>query len=306
MPHAFAGRELPAQLFQHLAQHAVGDGFAVDQHAVAVEQHGVKIFGCHRKVREKTRQASRKSSMLLRAALRGRVYVSLRPWLNHSKPVSRMLPLPVYQSVLASSPVGDYWLPMSPCWTDRQSAFRDGLRSPPGQPARIREKLSALLNRVAKAAYPLAAQRILAVDVVPAPGLAHETAALMQTHRRCGTGTHAGDEFDFGVSRHRRSRCSRNSRPSHFVARLELDSRRARAGMPGGQQIGFIAAHVSGVARSHERFGVGRGRAARGSGRSTARKSAAWRALVEPPAGTGSPSGTASASAEWRRARCAS
>lgn len=97
--------------------------------------------------------------MLLRAALRGRVYVSLRPWLNHSKPVSRMLPLPVYQSVLASSPVGDYWLPVSPCWTDRQSAFAAGFDHHLVKPVDP-EKLSALLNRVAKAAYPLAAQRI--------------------------------------------------------------------------------------------------------------------------------------------------
>ena len=37
--HAFLDAEHPPEFFQHVAQHAVGDGLAVHQHAVAVEQH---------------------------------------------------------------------------------------------------------------------------------------------------------------------------------------------------------------------------------------------------------------------------
>jgi hypothetical protein len=33
---------LPAQFAEHLGQHAVGDGFGVDEHAVAVEEYGVE------------------------------------------------------------------------------------------------------------------------------------------------------------------------------------------------------------------------------------------------------------------------
>jgi hypothetical protein len=41
-PHAFLRAEHPAQFFQHVAQHAVGNGLAVDQHAIAVKQHRIK------------------------------------------------------------------------------------------------------------------------------------------------------------------------------------------------------------------------------------------------------------------------
>ena len=47
LQHAFIYREPPTALGQHLAQHAIGEGFAVGQHAVAVKQHGVKVWRTH-------------------------------------------------------------------------------------------------------------------------------------------------------------------------------------------------------------------------------------------------------------------
>ena len=44
MVFALGGCERPARLVEHLAQHAVGDGLAVHQHAIAVEQDRVKPF----------------------------------------------------------------------------------------------------------------------------------------------------------------------------------------------------------------------------------------------------------------------
>jgi len=41
--HALGQRHRPAGFLEHVAQHAVDDGFAVDQHAVAVEQDGFKV-----------------------------------------------------------------------------------------------------------------------------------------------------------------------------------------------------------------------------------------------------------------------
>jgi hypothetical protein len=35
--HAFSRRQRPAGLLQHVAQHAVGDGLAVNQHAIAIK-----------------------------------------------------------------------------------------------------------------------------------------------------------------------------------------------------------------------------------------------------------------------------
>src|SRR5690606_5054543 len=40
---AVLGRDGPARFVQRLAQRAVGDGLAVDEHAVAVEQDGLEI-----------------------------------------------------------------------------------------------------------------------------------------------------------------------------------------------------------------------------------------------------------------------
>jgi hypothetical protein len=40
--HALRRRQRPAAFGQHVAQHTVGDGFAVDEHTVAVEQDRVK------------------------------------------------------------------------------------------------------------------------------------------------------------------------------------------------------------------------------------------------------------------------
>ncbi len=40
--HALGQRQAPAGLLQHVAQHAVGDALAVDEHAIAVKQHGVE------------------------------------------------------------------------------------------------------------------------------------------------------------------------------------------------------------------------------------------------------------------------
>ena len=45
--HAFGKRELPAEFFEHVSQHPIGDGLAVDQHAVTVEQHGIKFRDQH-------------------------------------------------------------------------------------------------------------------------------------------------------------------------------------------------------------------------------------------------------------------
>jgi hypothetical protein len=42
-PHALVRRQRPAGLVQHGAQHAIGDGLAVHQHAVAVEQDCFKF-----------------------------------------------------------------------------------------------------------------------------------------------------------------------------------------------------------------------------------------------------------------------
>jgi hypothetical protein len=46
--HGFRMRDAPAQLIEHVGQHAAGDGFGIDQDAVAVEQHGIegKISHC--------------------------------------------------------------------------------------------------------------------------------------------------------------------------------------------------------------------------------------------------------------------
>ncbi|MNT25061.1 hypothetical protein D3C72_1605660 [compost metagenome] len=40
--HGLRVRDGPAQFVEHVGQHAAGDGFGIDQDAVAVEQHGVK------------------------------------------------------------------------------------------------------------------------------------------------------------------------------------------------------------------------------------------------------------------------
>ncbi|MNT49493.1 hypothetical protein D3C72_1863500 [compost metagenome] len=40
--HRFLGRELPAELAEHVGKHAVGDGFGIDEHAVAIEENGGK------------------------------------------------------------------------------------------------------------------------------------------------------------------------------------------------------------------------------------------------------------------------
>ncbi len=44
-PHRFLGADRLAELAEHLGEHAVGDGFGVDQDAVAVEQDGVEGDG---------------------------------------------------------------------------------------------------------------------------------------------------------------------------------------------------------------------------------------------------------------------
>ena len=40
--HRLFDAQVPAQLAEHLGEHAVGDGFGVDEHAVAVEEYGVE------------------------------------------------------------------------------------------------------------------------------------------------------------------------------------------------------------------------------------------------------------------------
>jgi len=40
--HALVGRQLPPEFLEHVAQHAVGDALAVDEHPVAVEEDGIK------------------------------------------------------------------------------------------------------------------------------------------------------------------------------------------------------------------------------------------------------------------------
>jgi len=40
---AFFGRHHPAALFEHVTQDGVGDGLAVDQHAIAIKKYGLKI-----------------------------------------------------------------------------------------------------------------------------------------------------------------------------------------------------------------------------------------------------------------------
>ncbi|MNT24514.1 hypothetical protein D3C72_1599900 [compost metagenome] len=51
--HRLRMRDAPTQFVEHLGQHSAGDGFGVDQDAVAIEKHGVKgkISHCgqHRK-----------------------------------------------------------------------------------------------------------------------------------------------------------------------------------------------------------------------------------------------------------------
>lgn len=69
----------------------------------------------------------------------------------------------------------------------------------------------------------------------------------------------AGDELHLGV------RVIQHAVRAHIQAQplnagLQLQPGRARAGVPGGLQIGGIAAHEGGVARSHQRLGIGRGR----------------------------------------------
>ncbi len=46
--HRLFEAQMPAQLAEHLGQHAVGDGFGVDEHAVAVEEYGVEREIGHR------------------------------------------------------------------------------------------------------------------------------------------------------------------------------------------------------------------------------------------------------------------
>jgi len=41
---AFGLIQRPTRLVEHLSQHPVGDGFAVDQHAVAIEQHRIETI----------------------------------------------------------------------------------------------------------------------------------------------------------------------------------------------------------------------------------------------------------------------
>lgn len=48
--HALMQAQRPTGFVEHGAQHAVGDGFAIDQHAVAIEQQGVKFQGRHKVV----------------------------------------------------------------------------------------------------------------------------------------------------------------------------------------------------------------------------------------------------------------
>ncbi|MPN48826.1 hypothetical protein SDC9_196438 [bioreactor metagenome] len=80
----------------------------------------------------------------------------------------------------------------------------------------------------------------------------------MQPH---GPPRHAvtGDELHLGrvVARHA---CALNGQPQPLRTRIEIQRCRALAGMPSGQQIGRILQHERGIARTHERLGIGRGR----------------------------------------------
>jgi hypothetical protein len=40
---AFFARHGPTTLFQHVSQHAIGNGLAVDQHAIAIKEYRLKF-----------------------------------------------------------------------------------------------------------------------------------------------------------------------------------------------------------------------------------------------------------------------
>ena len=61
--HAFVDRHVPAAFGQLVAQHAVGDGLAVDQHAVAVEQDRFKIHSYLRSSGRRCRPKSFKNTI---------------------------------------------------------------------------------------------------------------------------------------------------------------------------------------------------------------------------------------------------
>ena len=99
--------------------------------------------------------------------------------------------------------------------------------------------------------------KLVAIDIEPAPLFAHETAAFVHAHGTARGVALARHEFDFGmfavdapVRLHRQ--------PQPFGAGVEVQPRRALAGMLGGQQVGRVFPHEGAVARTHQRLGVGR------------------------------------------------
>jgi len=70
----------------------------------------------------------------------------------------------------------------------------------------------------------------------------------------------ARDEFDQGVVGVLRFMAlDGEAEPARPRFRVELQRGGAGGRVPGGEQVGFVAQHVGGIARAHQRLGRGRG-----------------------------------------------
>jgi CheY-like chemotaxis protein len=97
-----------------------------------------------------------------------------------------------------------------------------------------------------------------AVEVVPAPLFAQKAALLAQAPGAAADAA-KGDELDAGFVTRLGARHDLQSQPFRLRPMRQVEHRRPRRGMPGGEQVVFTAQHIGAVARAHQRLGIGRG-----------------------------------------------
>jgi len=132
---------------------------------------------------------------------------------------------------------------------------------PPREPSGGSAKGQASLWRAGEAAKPLPCLRLsgtgdfIAIQVIPAYILTHESAAFMLTHGpACQSETrHKLDFSSVGTGQ----AMAFDLQPQPLNADIQFQRGRTSAGMPAGQQIRHIGPYKGAVARAHQAFGIG-------------------------------------------------